>query len=118
MKYLSLRNPSQRDSIVNGDPVYDVFLCDLNARKWKTYVQPRNHNYAYWQDVISTVNTHSGPAIACILEGDWRIKDEEQKLINADSRFNVVWVGFESDLTDEFKKYSEDTSDIFGDIFE
>lgn len=73
-----------------GGHIVQVNLMDFDGVSYRTYLDPKNHNYPHWQGILN------GPG-GCIMSG-LKIKNQNKNIINADSKPKIDWVGDPSDL--------------------
>lgn len=94
-----------------GGHIIQVNLMDFEGVSYKTYLDPKNFNYKRWERVLN------GPG-GCIVS-DLNIKNQNKKIINADSKPKIVWSGDPADLDFAISDImSQPTGDVWDEIFE
>ena len=68
-----------------GGTLITITMIGINDRKeYKTYIDPRNHNYANWQHVV--MHPQNGFVIRNL-----KVKNKDKLLISADSQPIIEW---------------------------
>ena len=68
-----------------GGTLITITLIGINDRQeYKTYIDPRNHNFVNWQHI--TQNPQNGFVIRSL-----KVKNKEKNLISADSKPIIEW---------------------------
>lgn len=117
-KYEKIKEPTWvtsvdiRQSRYGGDIVEIDMKGIKSQREYKTYCDPKNVNWVYWEQVIDVANRKA------VVLGNLKFKDTEKGIVNADSKPTVEWAGPHDELREELEEYwrSQDRfNSLFGD---
>lgn len=73
-------------SKITGGKTYMVFFKDLDGSgSYRTYLDDSNRNFSYWGAVVNNTDYDKDLILNNVL-----VKDTNKKLIDADSRFDLV----------------------------
>lgn len=115
-KYEKVKEPAYvRDVTIKqsryGGEIVEVNMQGIKTQKhYKTYCDPRNVNWVFWEQVIDVANRKA------VVLGNLKFKDPAEGLINADSKPTMEWVGPHDELKRELDAYW-DSLDNFNRLF-
>ena len=95
--YMQMKNKINRMVVINVTSKYspknqeyyshiDLVDPDDNFRWYQTYVSEDNRNYSQWRKILE----HDYQDTAFVIEGNFRRKSIEKKLVSADAGFVVT----------------------------
>lgn len=81
--YIIIEKPRVFISNYSGEECYEVKLINTQDEKdYRTYIDRNNKNYRKWSDIV-----HTGEG--WVLD-NLKVKSKNKRLINADSKINVI----------------------------
>ena len=79
----------RRWSKYNQEYFYELdLISEHNGELYYTYVSESNENWAWWEPVVTAVLTRKDRVTR--LDGEFRLKKGDSRLINADSQFTLA----------------------------
>ena len=83
-----------------GNDIYKIDLRTITSQEdYTTYVDPMNANWRTWEHIVDAASTHGVVLSKC------KIKDEDKRIINADSQVKIEHIVPKEMLAKELAEY-------------
>ena len=83
-----------------GNDIYEIHLRTLTSQEdYITYADPMNVNWRTWEHIVDAASTHGVVLSKC------KVKDEDKRIINADSQVKIEHIVTKEDLAKELAEY-------------
>ena len=83
-----------------GNNIYNINLRTITSQEdYITYADPQNANWRTWEHIVDAATTHGVVLSKC------KIKDEEKRIINADSQVKIEHIVPKEILAQELAEY-------------